>query len=59
MEFKFATLLDFLLMDGHGPYVWASYIVTALALGALVIQPYLKKRQLLIQIQRQQRIEER
>lgn len=57
MEFRFDTLIEFLWMDGHGPYVWASYVVTAASLALLVIQPYVKKRELLIQIQRQQRIE--
>ena len=57
MDFRFDTLNDFLMMDGHGIYVWASYIISALALGLLVLLPSLKRRRLLIRLERQQRID--
>lgn len=58
MGFQFESLNDFLVMDGHGVYVWASYVVTAIALTLLVLIPSVKRRQLLIRLQRQQRIDE-
>ncbi|ODS24758.1 heme exporter protein CcmD [Candidatus Endobugula sertula] len=57
MLFQFESLTDFMYMSGHGPYVWGSYIVTAIALGALVVLPLLKQRQSFIRLKRQQRIE--
>lgn len=59
MEFQFSTVAEFLYMEGHGPYVWSSYIVTTIAMATLVAIPYLKKRELLIQLKRQQRIDEK
>jgi len=55
--FQFESLIDFATMGGHGPYVWASYGITAAALAALVILPSMKQRQLLIRLKRQQRID--
>ncbi len=57
MSFQFETLTDFLSMDGHGTYVWASYIVTAIALKILVWYPFSKQKESLVRIKRQQRIE--
>lgn len=58
MTFQFDTLASFLAMDGHGAYVWASYIITAIALTVLVWYPYSKQRELLLNLKRQQRIEQ-
>ena len=33
-------------MEGHGPYVWAAYSVTALVILFLVVSPWLRGRQL-------------
>ena len=55
--FQFESLSEFLLMDGHGAYVWASYMITGLSLKALILFPYLKRRQLIIRLVRQQRID--
>jgi len=52
--FQFESLADFANMAGHGPYVWASYAVTVIALLALVMVPTIKQRQLLSRIERQQ-----
>lgn len=45
MNFQFESLSDFIAMAGHGPYVWASYAVTIIALLMLVIVPYQQKKQ--------------
>lgn len=55
--FQFDSLLDFLLMDGHGFYVWFSYVVTFVALFILAFWPYRQQRTLIIQLKRQQRID--
>lgn len=57
MIFQFESFNDFLLMDGHGAYVWASYVITAIALKLLVWVPYSKRRELVVQFVRQQRID--
>lgn len=56
--FQFTSVSDFLLMDGHGLYVWASYAITLLALVFLAISPSIQQRAFIIQQKRQQRIEE-
>jgi len=58
MNFQFESLIDFLTMDGHGIYVWSSYAITGVAMALLIILPYLKRKQLLVQLQRQKRLEE-
>ncbi len=57
IEFQFDTFADFMQMAGHGPYVWACYSITALALAYLAITPWLKRRTLFAQLARQGRIE--
>jgi heme exporter protein D len=57
MTFQFASLNDFFVMAGHGGYVWVCYLITVLALITLVYLPYKNKRQLLIQLKRQHRLE--
>jgi heme exporter protein D len=58
MSFQFDNIVAFLSMNGHGGFVWSSYLVTALALVCLVIIPYRQKRELSRQIRRQQRIDD-
>ena len=58
MEFQFGSLVDFFLMDGHGVYVWASYVITLLSLLFLVVSPSIQQRRFIIQQKRQQRIEQ-
>jgi heme exporter protein D len=55
--FQFESMNDLFMMDGHGAYVWACYAITAIALGVLVWVPYVKKKVLIIQLKRQQRID--
>ncbi|AOS97611.1 Heme exporter protein D (CcmD) [Microbulbifer aggregans] len=59
MQFQFESLAAFLHMDGHGPFVWAAYGVTFLALAAMALQPRLQRRRLKKELERQQRIEAR
>jgi len=57
MKFQFESIADLLSMSGHGPYVWAAYIVTFLAVATLIYIPYKLKRQIVAQVKRQQKIE--
>ncbi len=59
MIFQFESLIDFLLMDGHGIYVWGSYLITGLALSLLILLPLLKRKRVLIQVRQQKRLEKR
>ncbi len=43
MEFQFSSLAEFIWMNGHGPYVWASYIIVVLGLVTLVFTPIIRK----------------
>ncbi|MEH6616613.1 MAG: heme exporter protein CcmD [Porticoccus sp.] len=55
--FQFGSLSEFIQMDGHGPYVWAAYLISLLALLWLVVSPLYRKRKLMQEIVRQQRRE--
>nr|WP_255775823.1 heme exporter protein CcmD [Microbulbifer sediminum] len=46
-------------MNGHGPYVWAAYGITLLAMAGLIVQPLLARRQLRREFRREQRIHAR
>jgi heme exporter protein D len=49
MKFQFESLADFIAMSGHGPYVWASYAITFIALIFLLVNPLLQKKALVKQ----------
>ncbi|GAA5317668.1 MAG: hypothetical protein AseanaTS_28730 [Candidatus Pelagadaptatus aseana] len=57
LVFQFENLSDFLTMSGHGPYVWACYIIGALCLIYLAVSPLRSRKVLLREIRRLQRIE--
>ncbi len=57
MIFRFDSLQDFLLMSGHGPYVWSAYVVSIAVMLWLVASPLRRRRQILADVQRQQRRE--
>lgn len=53
-EFKFDSLADFIVMNGHGVYVWSCTVIALVLLSGLIIHPlWLQKRQLK-KLQRQQ-----
>ena len=49
MNFYFESAAAFWHMDGHGPYVWASYAVTIIVFLTLAIAPRLRKQRLIKQ----------
>jgi len=57
LTFQFESFSEFMLMAGHGPYVWACYLITAVALVYLACAPLVKRRALFAELQRQARIE--
>ncbi|MFA0811807.1 heme exporter protein CcmD [Microbulbifer epialgicus] len=59
MQFQFSSFADFLVMDGHGVYVWVSYAITFAALAAMALYPWLTRRRLQRELQHQQRIAQR
>ena len=59
MEFQFTSLADFMMMSGHGPYVWSCYAATAAGLLYLIISPLRRRRRFLAQQRRQQHIQAR
>jgi heme exporter protein D len=54
---QFSTLSEFLAMGGYALYVWGSYAVTGLILGAALVQPFRRRRQLLAELRRARRRE--
>lgn len=49
---QFSSLNEFLLMDGHGVYVWAAYGLTFLVLAYNVLVPLFKRKSLLKELRR-------
>lgn len=49
MNFQFDSLNAFLIMNGHGVYVWACYVITFSVLTYLVVSPMLAKKSFLKQ----------
>lgn len=58
MKFQFESMTDFIAMNGHGPYVWASYAITFAVLIFLLLGPVIQKRALVKQLQKTQKLEE-
>ena len=58
MHFQFSSLQDFLVMGGHGLYVWMAYGTVAAVVIYLAVSVSWREKQLLRQIKRmQQRID--
>ncbi|MEE4279020.1 MAG: heme exporter protein CcmD [Halieaceae bacterium] len=55
----FQSFADLLAMDGHGPYVWSAYLLTALVLVQLFVWPWLLRRRLLRELRLELRRSER
>jgi heme exporter protein D len=56
MTFQFDSLTNFMAMNGHGPFVWASYGITFVVLVYLLVSPVLQRRAFFRQQAKQQRI---
>jgi len=56
MKFQFESIADFIAMNGHGSYVWASYAITFAVLIFLLISPLVQKRAFVKQQQKQQKL---
>lgn len=49
MTFQFESIADFFAMGGYGFYVWLSYAITFIAVGALIWQSKREMKQTLRQ----------
>ena len=49
MKFQFENLDAFLTMGGHGPFVWASYVLVYIIIIYLTLSPLLAKKSFLKQ----------
>jgi len=58
MNIQFASFQQFLLMDGHGPYVWLAVIVSVAVLIGLVVSPLKQQKKIINQIARQQLLDQ-
>lgn len=58
MSFQFETFSAFLWMEGHGPYVWASYGATIFVMVALYVICAVRKKSHLKNMQRQIRLDQ-
>ena len=58
MAFQFNSFAEFLAMNGHGPYVWVSYLVATSVMVALVVAPVIMRRRLQRELAQQLRLEE-
>ena len=56
MKFQFESIADFIAMNGHGSYVWASYAITFAVLIFLLVSPLLQKKAFVKQLQKQQKL---
>ena len=43
----FENLSALLYMDGHGPFVWAAYLITAIVITLILVSPGRRRRRLL------------
>lgn len=57
MQFQFDSFDAFLAMNGHGPYVWACYIITFSALIYLAVYPVVQKSAFLKQQKKWQELQ--
>jgi len=51
ISFQFADLHSFLWMNGHGPFVWACYLITFAGLALLVLEPRIQRKRFIRQQQ--------
>ncbi|MFA5631507.1 MAG: heme exporter protein CcmD [Porticoccaceae bacterium] len=42
--FQFDSFADFMTMDGHGVYVWVSYLITLVVMVWLLVWPLVASR---------------
>ncbi len=54
----FSNWQEFLAMGGYAPFVWSAFALTLIILGIVLVTPVLRRRQLLRQLQRLERLRE-
>jgi len=53
MKIQFQSFQDFMVMDGHGMYVWLAVLVSLWVLVSLVLRPLSQHRKITASIERQ------
>ena len=46
----FQSLEALLYMDGHGPFVWSAYLISALVIAVILVSPGRRRRRFLRQL---------
>lgn len=59
MSVYFDSWSGFLVMEGHGFYVWSAYAVAATVVAYNLIAPFIAKRRVIAQVRRQKRLVKR
>ncbi len=59
MVMVFNTLSDFIIMEGHGVYVWSAYGVALLVVLYNLLTPVIVRKKLVVQLQRQAMLDAR
>jgi heme exporter protein D len=49
---QFESLMSFFQMDGHGLYVWLSYVITLVVLALNFVMPRRAQKKILISLQK-------
>lgn len=49
---SFESLQEFIAMGGHGPFVWTSYGVAALVIFYNIVQPIIRRKDVLKRLNR-------
>mgnify|MGYP005696283005 CR=1 FL=1 len=47
MKFQFLNIMDLILMNGHGYYVWTAVVVTFFTLMCLIVNPLIKRKKVI------------
>lgn len=59
MTFQFSSLAEFLAMNGHGPFVWACWLIATVVMLMLLLMPVLQTRSFFRRQRRLQRLAEK
>ena len=59
ISLQFSSLADFLAMGKHGVYVWSAYGITLIIVVLNLVVPLLKRRDLLLEIKRNENRKQR
>jgi len=47
---QFDSLSALLQMNGHGPYVWSAYLISAITLAIIIVAPLQRSRRIVAEL---------